>query len=383
MATSITWGLYFVTTSLSEFWFGSPLDRHRKKRVMLASGVASLFLYSVAFVLYLTAPANAFGDPGSVTLWVLVPLLLLGVTAGNTRYIALPAIITLLIPEDRRDRANGLTGTASGLATLIVSAISGFLVGLAGMYWVFVLALVLTVATVVHLHLLSVPEPKAVPTGDPAPQIDIRGTLAHIVGVPCLTALILFTTLNNLLGGVFAGLMDAYGLSLVSVEAWGVLWMILSSGFIIGGLVIARWGLGRNPLRALFAANIGGWTISTFFAIRPSIVLLASGLLLYMCIVPFIEAAEQTIIQKVVPQERQGRVFGLAQSVEMAATPLTTFAIGPLAELVFIPCMITGVGADRGIALVFTITGIIGLTVTLVAMRTKYYRLLSERYLEE
>ncbi len=30
-------------------------------------------------------------------------------------------------------------------------------------------------------------------------------------------------------------LMDAYGLSLVSAHVWGVLWAILSLGFIIGG----------------------------------------------------------------------------------------------------------------------------------------------------
>ena len=101
-----------------------------------------------------------------------------------------------------------------------------------------------------------------------------------------------------------------------------------------------------------------------------------------------------TIIQKVVPLERQGRVFGFAQSVEMSASPLTTFMIGPITELFFIPFMTTGAGvgliggwfgtgADRGIALVFTLTGIIGLIMTLIAMNTKYYRLLSNRYMKD
>jgi DHA3 family multidrug efflux protein-like MFS transporter len=112
---------------------------------------------------------------------------------------------------------------------------------------------------------------------------------------------------------------------------------------------------------------------------------------IYMSVVPFIEAAEQTIIQKVVPADRQGRVFGFAQSIETAASPLSTLLIGPLAELVFIPFMTTGAGvdlignwfgtgSDRGIALVFTITGIIGLLITVIAMKTRNYRLLSERY---
>lgn len=165
----------------------------------------------------------------------------------------------------------------------------------------------------------------------------------------------------------------------------------LSLGFIIGGLIIARWGLGKNPLRALFAANITIWTISSVFTIVPSIVLLTAGMFVYLCVVPYIEAAEQTIIQKVVPPERQGRVFGFAQSTEQAAALLTAFVIGPLAQFIFIPFMTTGAGVDliggwfgtgtdRGIALVFTLTGLIGLGMTVVALRSKYYRQLAQRY---
>ena len=44
-----------------------------------------------------------------------------------------------------------------------------------------------------------------------------------IRGVPGLPALIVFATFNNFLGGVFMALIDAYGLSLVSVEVWGLL----------------------------------------------------------------------------------------------------------------------------------------------------------------
>jgi DHA3 family multidrug efflux protein-like MFS transporter len=160
----------------------------------------------------------------------------------------------------------------------------------------------------------------------------------------------------------------------------------------VGGLIIARRGLGRNPLRALFAANIVIWSISSVFTLRPWIVLLAAGMFIYLCVAPFIEAAEHTIIQKIVPPERQGRVFGFAQSIEMAASPLMTLMIGPIAELFFIPFMTTGAGAgliggwfgtgaDRGIALAFTVTGVVGLLVTLSAMRSRNYRLLSDRYL--
>ena len=394
IATSIISGIYLLAVALSGFWFGSLVDHYKKKYVMLLSGFVSLIIYAIGFGIYISTPAETWKDASSVILWIFVPLLLMGVIAGNIRIIALPTLVTILIPEEERDKANGLTGTATGIAFLIVSAISGFLVGHSGMYLVLILAMVTMLISIIHLALLPIPENEVVHLDGNSGKLDIRGTFVIISAIPGLFALIFFTTINNFLGGVFMGLMDAYGLSLVSVQTWGVLWAFLSCGFIVGGLVIAKWGLGKNPLRAMFAANICIWAVCTFFTIQPSILLLTVGMFIYLSVVPFIEAAEHTIIQKVVPPDRQGRVFGFAQSVEMAASPLTTFFIGPIAQLIFIPYKTTGAGvdliggwfgtgADRGIALVFTLTGIIGLIMTLIAMNTKYFHLLSERYLTD
>ena len=72
------------------------------------------------------------------------------------------------------------------------------------------------------------------------PTVDLRGTVRVVRGVPGLTALIVFSAFNNLLGGVFIAIIDAYGLSLVSVQVWGLLWGVLSTAFIVGGLLIAK-----------------------------------------------------------------------------------------------------------------------------------------------
>jgi len=393
-ATSIVSGIYLVAVAVSGIWFGSLVDHNKKKNVMIASGFVSFVIYVLGFVMYISTPAETWKNATSPTLWTFVPLLLLGVIAGNLRGIALPTLVTILIPEDSRDKANGLVGTTTGVIFLITSAISGFLVAHSGMYLVLILAMVVMTLSIVHLFFTDIPEKEIVHLEGQPPKVDLRGTLAVVVAIPGMIALIFFSTFNNFLGGVFMGLMDAYGLSLVSVQTWGVLWAVISCGFIVGGLLIARFGLGKNPLFAMFAANIVIWIISSVFTIQPSIVLLSIGMFIYISVVPLIEAAEHTIIQKVVPLERQGRVFGFAQSVELSASPLTTFMIGPVTELFFIPFMTTGMGvtlignwfgtgADRGIALVFTVTGIIGLIVTLIAMNTKYYGLLSKRYMEE
>ncbi len=113
-----------------------------------------------------------------------------------------------------------------------------------------------------------------------------------------------------------------------------------------------------------------------------------------MALVPVIEAAEQTVIQKVVPFRTQGRVFGFAAAVESAAAPVTAFLIAPIAEFVIIPYMdsstgrstwgwLLGDGEARGIALVFLFTGLLLVVFAVLAFSTRAYRLLSARFAGE
>ena len=395
LATGMVAGIFLVATALSGIWFGSLVDRHRKKTVMQASAVVSLAFYVVAFTLYQLTPEQTFTNPASVTLWVFIVLAMLGVIAGNIRSIALMTLVTLLIPEDRRDRANGFVGTTLGVSFLVTSVISGLLVAAGGMFYVLLLGMAVLGLSVVHLAFVRVEEqPEGVATPDTEStdhKVDIRGTLRVVRGVPGLLALIGFACFNNFLGGAFMALMDAYGLYLVSVQTWGLMWGALSACFIIGGLAVAKTGLSKNPVRLLLLVNVAFWTVTCVFPLRSSVILLAAGMAIYMLLGPYAEASEQTILQKVVPYERQGRVFGFAQSVELAASPFTAFLIGPITQLIFIPFMTTGAGAeliggwfgtgpDRGIALVFVLLGLIGLCVTVLALFSRPYRQLSTAY---
>ncbi len=404
-ATGLIAGVFLVATASTGIWFGSIVDHHPKQRVLQASAATSLAIYLLCLGFYLLTPAEVFRDPASPRLWVFVVLLMLGVITGNLRTIALPTLVTLLVPEGLRDRANGLVGTTSGVSFLVTSVISGLLVAAGGMRYALLLAVVVLAGALVHLARVRIPERRVSataaadsgPAGDaagaaaPEDGIDVRGTLRLIRGVPGLVALIAFSCFNNFLGGTFMALMDAYGLSLVSVEVWGLLWGALSAAMILGGLAVARFGLGTDPVRTLLLVNVVLWLGTAVFPLRSSIVLLAVGMTVFLFLMPFAEAAEQTVLQRVVPYERQGRVFGFAQSVEQAASPLTAFLISPIAQFVVLPSMTDGAGAraiggwfgtgpDRGLALVFVVTALIGLLVTVLALFSRPYRRLSIAY---
>jgi MFS transporter, DHA3 family, multidrug efflux protein len=355
LATGMVAGIFLLTTAASGIWFGSLVDRHGKKTVMQASAVVSLTLYAAAFTLYELTPKQTFANPASLTLWIFIVMTMLGVITGNIRSIALQTLVTVLISEDRRDRANGLVGTTTGVSFLVTSVISGVLVAAGDMFYVLLLAIAVLGVSVAHLALVRVadrPQSSGTPVSERSqPQaepnkVDLRGTLRLVRGVPGLLALIGFSCFNNFLGGTFMALMDAYGLSLMSVESWGLLWGALSTGFIVGGLAVAKTGLGKSPVRVLLLINVVLWSVTCLFPLRSSVILLTAGMAVYMVLIPYAEAAEQTVLQQVVPFERQGRVFGFAQSVEQAASPLTAFLIGPLTQLIFIPFMTAGAGAD-------------------------------------
>ncbi|KQN74317.1 MFS transporter [Devosia sp. Leaf64] len=393
-ATGMVAGIYLVFTAAFGFWFGSIVDHNSKRLSMLGSSLASEAFYLIGFILVLTEPEGAFRDPYGIYFWAFILTVMLGVIAGNIRSIALPTLVTILIPEPERDKANGLVGMVSGIGFLTTSVISGLLVAYGGMLGV--LALALSATALAYLHLLSVKidEGRAPVDGDQPSEpkrVDIAGTIRVIAGVPGLFALIFFATFNNFLGGIFMALLDAYGLSLVSVEVWGLLFGVLSTAFIASGIIISKTGLGKNPLKTLLMVNAITWAVCCVFTLQSSIWLLAAGCFVWMLLGPFAEAAEHTTLQKVVPLERQGRVFGFAQSVEQAASPLTAFLIGPLTQFVVIPFMTDGAGAAtigawfgtgpaRGIALVFTIAGFVGLLVTILAFNSRYYRQLSAAY---
>ena len=66
--------------------------------------------------------------------------------------------------------------------------------------------------------------------------------------------------------------------------------------------------------------------------------------------------------------------------------------IGPIAQFWVIPSMtggvlaeifgpVLGTGPARGLALIFMVAAVLGLTLTLIALRSRQYRTLSDRYM--
>ena len=319
-ATAIVGGGYMLLVAVSGMFFGTFVDRHRRRTSMLLSSAITFVAFALAGGVYALSPASALRDIAQPAFWAFIVLVLAGAIAGNLRMVALSTTVTLLVPEDGRDRANGLVGTTNGVVFAMTSVLSGFGVGVLGMGWS------LAIAIVVHGPGGRAPphdpdrrsrrpsrtrtrRASSISAARSGPSRSFRVSSHCCCSRPSTTSSAACSWPCSI----------PYGLSLMSVETYGIVLAITSSGFIVGGILVAKRGLGRNPVRTLLLANVVMWTVTILFPLRFEVLPLVIGFFIYLTLAPIAEASEQTIVQKVVPFEEQGRVFGFAQTVETAA----------------------------------------------------------------
>ena len=180
LATAVIGGGYMLLLAVSGIVVGTFVDQHRRRTSMLLSSALTLAAFVLAGIVYLTAPAGALQDLGQPAFWAFITLVLAGAIAGNLRNVALATTVTLLVPEDGRDRANGLVGTANGVAFALTSVFSGLAVGLLGMGWCVAISIALSALTAAHLLTIRIDEPAPEPREGSAaslrpPWCDPRG----------------------------------------------------------------------------------------------------------------------------------------------------------------------------------------------------------------
>lgn len=396
--TGLVNGLYMALVAVGSIFFGSVVDHHRKKTVMVIAAAATLVAFGLAALVWVlwVDPAQVRADDPAILAFA--ALVLVGAVVEQMRNVALSTTVTLMVPEAGRDKANGLVGMVQGIAFFLTSVISGLSIGYLGMEISLWIALGLTVLALVHLAPIRIAEAQIVTseTADGSADvtttgIDLRGSWAVIRVVPGLLALILFSSFNNLMGGVYTALMDPYGLEMYGPQLWGIVLGVTSVAFILGGALVSKVGLGGNPVRTLLLVNLAVAAIGTVFALREWWWLFALGMLAFMALIPAAEAAEQTILQRVVPFRRQGRVFGLAIAIEMVANPVSAITVAVVAQSYVIPWMdspagrdafgrLLGEGGTRGMALMFLASSAVMVAVVALAFFSRPYHRLSEYY---
>ena len=161
---------------------------------MVVAQTIALVLFAAACAVFVLSPRQALVTLWSAPLILFAVLLLIGCVTESARGIALSTVVTLLVPDAGRAQANGLVGIVGGLGFAVTSVFAGLAVGQLGIEWCLVIAMALTVLSLLHLWTVRIPEPEIVHADGAPKPVDFAGawraTPAPVRGV--VYALLLF-----------------------------------------------------------------------------------------------------------------------------------------------------------------------------------------------
>lgn len=350
---------------------GVWVDRWDRRKVMLLAdlgqAVASVFLI-VSFV------------SGQFQLWQLYLIVFIQGIFSIFQGPAESAAVTMLVPDEHRDRANALREMAFPLAGVIAPVLAGLTYAVAGIGGVLFFDLVSFLIAVGALMVIAIPRPQTSQIGS-AGQGNFWREMAigfRFLGTfSSLLVLILFMTITNFLLNGPLGLAIPYLLNLTGSEtALGVLMGVMSLGAFSGALIIfLRPGL-RPRMAWLIAGMLLNGVMFLIFALARIPWISGLSLFFLMLPLPISNALFLSILQVKTPPDMQGRIFSIADQLGFLGATVSFFLTSRLVDQVLEPAVgnpawarlapIVGSQAGAGMSLVLLGTGLLMLFFTAV-----------------
>jgi MFS family permease len=288
------------------------------------------------------------------------------------------AVVTMLVPENQRDRANAVQGMAHPLAGVIAPALAGLLyaiIGLAGIVFIDLLTFFIAVLAVYRMHIPRPPESSESRAAAGHFWSELAGGFRYLQARPALLGLVLyFTAMNFLLNGPL-DLSIPYLITITGSQGLtGFILAANSLGGFIGAALLAAYSERIRirthiiiPAMLMVGAMflIHGTTRSPLL-LAASIFLLIGGLQIW--------ALFTSILQIKTPPDMQGRVFSIANQLGYLGATTSFLLVGPLVDRVVEPAVgksgwasvapLVGSQQGAGMGLVLVITGLIILALT-------------------
>lgn len=346
---------------------GGLVDRLELRSVLIAGhvggGVCAL------------AIAMLFGG-GLLDVGAIIALLTLGAIFHAIHLPAFSKATALLVPPEGLGRANGLAQLGVSLGYLVAPLLASFLmpsIEVLGILVIDLTSFAFAAGVLWRIRLPAAGVSSASPAHGAEPLHFLRDAVAgwrYIRARRGLSLLLLLITVMSFNLGMIQVLITPLLLSFTDVKVLGIVLFVGGMGMVVGSVAMMSWGGPRRLIQGVlgFLLLQGGFLLVG--SLRSSAVLVAIGAFGVLLTVPFITACDQSIWQRIVPTEIHGRVMAVHSAVSGASVPVAYLLAGPLADGLFEVWMrpggllaasvgpILGVGAGRGIALLFAVLGV-------------------------
>jgi DHA3 family macrolide efflux protein-like MFS transporter len=287
-----------------------------------------------------------------------------------------------MVPKEQLGRANGLIQLSEGVAQIVAPLLAGFIVVTMGLTTVLFIDYLTFLFAVMTLLLVSVPHLPPAETSQQERRPFYKDAMfgwSYIFGHRGLLGLLIFITVANFVIGIVQVLLTPLVLTFASADVVGVVLTAAGLGFLLGSVIMSVWGGPRWKVVGILGFSFVQGLVLLLGGFQPNVWLVAGAAAILMFNEPLIMACSQTIWQRMVAPEIQGRVFAARRMLAWSAGPIAFLLAGPLADYVFEPLLaprgmlstsigaVIGVGAGRGIGLLYMILGVVLMAAVVVA----------------
>lgn len=354
---------------------GSISDRWNRKKVMILADTGSA-LVTLAVVLLLAADRLEVGGIYLVAF--------LGSIFAAFQEPAYLSSVTMLVPPKDLGRASGMAQAGQALQELVCPALAGVLFVTIGLQGVILIDFVSYFFAVTALLVTKIPQPVVTEsTGTAAKGLVWQDTIfswQYLRARSGLLGILLYFALVNFLLNVASVLISPLVLSFAPASTLGMVQTVSGIGMLLGSLILSAWGGPRPRIFGTIGFIIFASLGLLLMGLRANPYLIAVGFFLLMGNIPLSRGSSQAIFQTKIAAGMQGRVFAMRSMISRSMMPLAFLIAGPLADKIFEPAFqaggllanslwgqLLGVGAGRGIGMIFFLSGIILIIISVLA----------------
>ncbi len=323
---------------------------------------------------------------GNLQLWMICVGVTISSVFSSLLNPAYKATITDLLTEEEYAKASGMVQIASSAQYLISPFVAGILLGFSDIRLILLIdicTIFVTVTTIllVNRHIEDKPR-----KDEFHPWKEMKEGFASVTGHPGVRTLVFLMSFACFTIGLLQTMMSPMVLSFTDSKNLGYLESLSAVGMLVGSVVIGVLAIKKNFCRLLFLGlalnGIGmigiGLTTNFWF-------IMCAGLLFFVTL-PFVNVSADTLARMNIPNEVQGRAWGVIGILSQLGCVLSYGLSGVMADYIFNPLLeengalansvgkIFGTGSGRGIGLMVSLCGVIIIVVMLLMMRSKALR---------
>ena len=341
---------------------GVLADRYdRRLLMMIGDGLSGL---GVLFILICMLT-------GEASLWQIY----LGTTISSVFSALLEpsytATITDLLTKEQFSKANGLVSLAGSSRYLLSPVIAGFLLAVSDIKLILIIDICTFFLTVIVAAVVRRGIRTSIP-GNPEPFFkSLKEGWRAVSGKRGLLVLIVVSSLICLFMGVFQVLGEPFVLSFSDSKTLGIVETVAASGMLVTSIVLGIKGIKKNFVRALWIGLAVSGIGMSLFAITQNVYIICAFGFVFFAALPFANNSLDYLVRTNIPDELQGRAWGLIGFISQLGYVAAYGLSGITADFVG---KVTDKGVGGGSAITVIASGICLVIVALVMSRIKRIR---------